>query len=260
MNEKPHNPNKTKHVTPCPCTGNSIVRSEGEVLIIVVRTSFNIPLALPYCIWGTLYLQNNSFPVPLQPYLPAGVTVFTVQDNSILTFVYTDSLGNSDTIQVFMATEGLISYFDTLTSLNTNYLRSELAYYNINTFPDFAPLLTDDQMNTLKAASIYFQKTGGAGTKKTETLKPLTRNLPNQSQPKITEVSLKHQEIKPDTVWIHQFEYVQLGGLVQFLVNYWNVIINERIDMNAEKIKQSQLFEKGSTTKHSQQYKDLNER
>jgi hypothetical protein len=262
MNEKPHNPNKKKHVSPCPCTGNSIVRSEGEILIVVIRQSFNIPLDLPYCIWGTLYLQNNSFAVPLQPYLPTGVTVFTIIDpgNPVVTFVYTDSLGNSDTIQVLMPPQGLISYFDTLTSLNTNYLRTELAYYNCNALPDdFAPLLTDGQMNTLKSASLYFQKTGGAGAKQTEDIIPLSRNFANQSQPKITELSFKHQELKPDTVWIHNFAYVQLGGLVTFLVNIWNVIINERIDMNAEKIHLASLFSKGEIEKHSEQYEQLNE-
>jgi len=258
MDKKAVTPVKEKHKAPCPCAGNSIVRSEGEILIIVVRTSFNIPLDLPYCIWGTIYLQGNSFPQILQPYLPTGVTVFTVQDNAILTFVYTDSLGNSDTIQVFQPPQNLISYFDTLTSLNTNFLRSELAYYNCNILPDQAPLLTDDQMNTLKAASLYQQKISGMGNKQNEAIVPLTRNLPNQSQPKITELSFKRQEIKPDTVWVHQFAYVQLGGQVTFLVNAWNVIINERIDMNAERINTKKLFSE-TKFKHSQQYRDLNE-
>lgn len=235
--EKVINTDKHKYKAPCPCSGNSIVRSEGELLLIVVRQSFNIPTALPYCLWGTLYLQGNNWATSLQPYLPAGVTCVTNTDNASVNFIYTDSLGNSDVISVFTPPQLQISYPELLANLNTNYLRSELVYFNCNTGPDPTPVLTSDQMQTIKAGALYQQKTGALGGKNTENIIPYTRNLPNQSEPKITEISLKHQEIKPDTVWVHQFEYVLLGGQVGFLVFYWNFIINARINMNEEKIK-----------------------
>lgn len=256
---KKFEPGKNKTSSPCPCSGNSIVRSEGEIRIVVVRTSFNIPFDLPYCIWGTLYLQGNSFALPLQPYLPTGVTVTTIIDpgNPLINFVYTDSFGNSDTIQVFSPPQDVTNYFDTLSSLNTNYLRTELAYYNCNVLPDAPPLLTDDQYNTLKAAPLYFQKSTGGTRKEIETIVPLSRNWANQSNPKITELSFKHQEVKPETVWIHSIAYIHMGGLVTFLVNIWNVIINERIDMNKEKFEKKELF-KERPFKHSKQYEEIN--
>lgn len=222
-----------KHERPCPCAGNSIARSEGELVIEVIRTSFNIQEDLPYCIWGTSYLNTNSYPVILQPYLPAGVTVMSITDNNVLTLVYTDAFFNSDTIIIKVPDTSLISYFEILASLSTNYMRSELILFNCNAAIR-PPVLSQEQINKLKQPGLYFQRIGGINSKSNEVIIPYTRNMINNTTPQITEISLNNKAVKPDSVWVHSFAYTLLGGAITQLRFYWEIIVNERIDANEE--------------------------
>ena len=230
----PHSKPKKKK-DPCACSGNSLVRSKGEYLIQVLRTGFTIASDLPYCIWGTIYANGNNFATVLQPYLPAGVTVTSKVDSVGVTFTYVSGC-NSDTITVFADPDALLSYSEMLANLNTNYIQSELMYFSNNTEVLVLPTLTDQNNKILQNAPLYFQKIDGGGAKNNEYIKPLSRRIPNNSVPDITEISMRNQAIKPDTVWIHKFAYITQGGAFSTLQFSFMVVLNKIINMNDEKM------------------------
>lgn len=225
----------------CFCSGNSIVRSEGEFTIVVIRNSFNIKKDLPYVMWGSIYMNGNNFATALQPYLPGvGVTTQIVGENLI--FTYTEG-PFVDQIIVIAIPTGMMSYPEMLASLNTNYLRTELVYFHNNTQIPGRPVLTLAQNLICQSKPLYLQKVGGLGSKGNEQITPLTRQLPNNSTPDVLELSLRHQEIKPDTFWVHQFAYLLIANKKP-LVYAWQVIINEVINMNEEKMSLSEIEKK----------------
>ncbi len=221
---------KTEKHEDCTCAGNSIVRSKGEYTIVVARNGFKIKEDLPYPIWGTLYLQSQNFATAVKDYLPAGVTCSSVVSGENINLSYTDGV-NTDTISIFAIPTGLLSYPEMLTSLNTAYLKSELAYFCNNTQVGNLPLLTDQQNKICQAQPLYLSKIGGLGNKGNELITPLSRHLPNNSVKDLIEVSLRKQDIMADTVWIHKFAYINMTEK-SLLVFYWQIIINEIVNMN----------------------------
>jgi hypothetical protein len=222
---------KTEHKSECPCAGNSIARSKGEVTIVVRRQSFRIKKNLPYCIWGTQYLQGNSFAVALIPYIPVGVTLLVIQSGNTVTFQYTQG-ANVDNIIVTCPPNTTISYMEIIQNLNTNFLKSELIYFNCNADANSPTLTTTDSI-TIRSQILYFLKKASLGKKTTETLIPQTRTQVNNSQPNIVELSFPNKTIKPDTVWVHTFPFLLLGGgPLTELTFYWQVIINDIINVN----------------------------
>lgn len=214
----------------CTCAGNSIVRSKGEYTIVVVRNGFKIKEDLPYPIWGTLYLQSQNFATAVKDYLPAGVTCSSSVVGENINLSYTDGV-NTDNISIFAIPTALLSYPEMLTSLNTAYLKSELAYFCNNTQVGNLPLLTDQQNKICQAQPLYLSKIGGLGNKGNELITPLSRHLPNNSVKDLIEVSLRKQDIMADTVWIHKFAYINMTEK-SLLVFYWQIIINEIVNMN----------------------------
>ena len=214
----------------CKCSGNAIVRSKGEYTIVVARNGFKIKEDLPYPIWGTLYLQSGNFATAVRDYLPAGVTCTSSVVGENINLSYTDGV-NTDDISIFAIPTGLLSYPEMLTGLNTAYLKSELAYFCNNTQVGNLPLLTDQQNKKCQAQPLYLTKIGGLGNKGNELITPLSRRLPNNSVNNIIEVSLRKQDIMPDSVWIHKFAYINMTEK-SLLVFYWQIIINDIINMN----------------------------
>lgn len=233
---------KKKPEVKCGCAGNSIVRSKGEFTVFVRRNTFTIAQPLPYCIWGAMYL-NANFSQAIQPYLPVGVTCFAKINGGIVTFTYTSGL-LSDSIDVFGNPDGLLSYPEMVANLNTNYLKTELVNFGLNA-SIIAPIitLTALQIKTLQIQPLYLQKIGGMSSKDNEMISPLTRKLPNNSVNDIIEISMRNQIIKPETFWVHQFANVVIAGN-RPLINYFNVFINDIINMNADKMSLSEIREK----------------
>jgi len=228
---------KPKHQSPCHCSGNEITRSEGEIVITVTRNTFFLLVPLPYCIWGALYVQSN-FGAVLKDYLPPGITVTSVnnEDGSI-TFSYTDGL-ETDTISISSPSASIISYLENVASLNTNMMRSNFMTFNCNS-GNPNPFYSNDQIDNLQSGGLYMQKTSagslGGGYKSTQVIIPNSRKQINNSVPNIIELYLRNEEVKPDTVWIHQFAYAsdaipgRLPSPIQFT---FTVFISERINMN----------------------------
>lgn len=214
----------------CKCTGNSIVRSKGEYTIVILRRGFRIKEDLPYPIWGTLYLQAQNFAVAVKDYLPAGVTCSSTVAGETITLAYTDGV-NTDHIDIFAIPTALLSYPEMLTGLNTAYLKSELCYFCNNAQVGNLPLLTAQQNKILQAQPLYLGKIGGLGDKANELITPLSRSLPNNSVKDVIEISLRKQNIMPDTVWVHKFAYINMTEK-NVLVFYWQIIINEIVNMN----------------------------
>jgi hypothetical protein len=231
----------------CFCSGNSINRSEGEYTIIVVRSGFTLHFDLPYIILGSMYLPGNNFATGLQEYLPPGITVTTVQTvfggNPAIAFIYTDGI-DTDNIILFSVPDAMLSYPELLSNLNTNYMRSELMYFCNNTQVPGLPLLTDAQNKLIQSKPLFLQKLG-MGKKANEVITPLSRKLANNSVSDLIEISLRHQEIKPNTVWVHKFAYLHLTEH-RDLVFYWQIIFNEIINMNDEKLCVEQTKEAAS--------------
>lgn len=218
----------------CECAGNSIVRSKGEYTIVVVRAGFKIRYDLPYCIWGTMYLNGNNFGAALKDYLPPGVTCTTTVDKENINFVYTDGI-NTDVIQVFAIPGNMISYPEMLASLNTNYMKTELVYFCNNTQVGNLPILTDEQNKILQAQPLIPTKLGSIGAKSMELITPLSRQLPNNTVRDVLEISMKKQDIRPETVWIHKFAWLKLTEK-NVLVFYWQIFFNDIINTNEERL------------------------
>lgn len=223
----------------CKCSGNSIVRSKGEYTIVVARNGFRIKQDLPYCLWGTMYLNGGNFATALKDYLPAGVTCNSAVNGINIVFTYSDGV-NTDTIAVFAIPTGLVSYPEMLASLNTSYLKTELVYFCNNTQVGNLPLLTPEQDKICQAQPLYLQKLGSTGSKDVELITPLSRRLPNNTVTNVLEISMRRQDIKPQTNWVHKFAYLKLTEK-NLLVFYWQVIINDIINMNEEQQTASQL-------------------
>lgn len=224
------NAKKHKHEKPCECSGNSVTRSKGELVITVTRTSFNLPFDLPYCIWGALYV-NTNFGVVLQPYLPAGITVRTGTDDNIISFIYTDGI-LTDVIQVTIPSAGIINYLAILSSLNTNYMRTEFMLFDCNAAND-GTIITDQQIKKSQSNPLYLQTVSGGGMKEAQVIIPSSRTNINNSVKQIIEVYLRNEPVKPETVWIHNFAYLLLMGSLQYS---FTVFISERVNMNSEKV------------------------
>ena len=217
----------------CKCSGNSIVRSKGEYTIVVVRNGFRIKEDLPYCIWGTMYLNGQNFSTAINQYLPVGVTCSSVVSGENIIFTYTNGLV-TDIIQVFAIPTALVSYPEMLANLNTNYMKTELVYFCNNTQVGNLPILTAEQNKILQGAPLYLQTLGSMGSKNNELITPLSRQMPNNSVKDVIEISMRKQDIKPQTVWVHKFAYVTLTER-NTLVFYWQIIFNEIVNMNEER-------------------------
>ena len=238
QNKNRHNVKKKEEKC---CGGHPIIESEGEIVIGFQRASFNLTVGLPFAFWGTLYIGLNNFGAVLAPYLPAGITVTSHidQTNGNLIFRYTDGT-NVDTIIMNMP-ESLISYSETLESINTSYMRTNYAIMSVNSSPT-APTLSNQNIYLLQSNAFIFTKvsalsnTGGSKTK--DIIIPRSRMNPNTSQLNIIELYLRKQEVKPDTVWITTFPYINTGSEPVPIDNYLTVIINEFFDVNndADKI------------------------
>lgn len=219
----------------CPCAGNSIVRSKGEYTIFVERLTFNMKNDLPYPLFGTLYLSGQNFATPLAPYLPSGVTVTSaIIANGIIELTYTDG-SYTDIIHVGFARQELSSYPEMLANLNTNYLNTELVYFCSNVEFEDAVVLDDLENCIIQSKPLYLLKIGGLSSKSNELITPLTRRSPNTTQKNIVEIYMRSQDIKPDTVWIHVFPASNRIQEGERLVFYWQVFINEIVNMNDER-------------------------
>jgi hypothetical protein len=219
----------------CGCSGNSIVRSKGEYTIIVARNGFKIQEDLPYPIWGTLYLQNQSFDTAVRDFLPPGVTCVSSVVGENINLAYTQG-ANTDNISIFAIPGNLLSYPEMLSGLNNQFLKTELAYFCNNTQVGNLPLLTDQQNKKCQAQPLYIKKIGGLSNVQNELITPLSRHLPNNSVKDVIELSLRKQEIHPDTIWIHKFAYINMTEK-NLLVFYWQIIINEFVNLNNKAFK-----------------------
>jgi hypothetical protein len=132
-----------------------------------------------------------------------------------------------------------------LSNLRTNYLRSEVSYFSNNTEVRVLPALSTSNNAILQNAPLYLQKIGGDGDKKNEMIKPFSRRLQNNSVPDVIELTMRNQEIKSDTVWVHKFAYIAQGGNFDTLQFSFLVIINESLNLNEER-SLSQIKEKSS--------------
>ena len=213
----------------CKCP-HPISQSVGELVLIVTRSSFSINAALPYGIWGSIYSQASSYGVVLQPYLPTGVTVTSANTNDGVLFTYTQGLA-VDTIRVTVPTIGLISYLEVVNNLKTNYMSSCLAVFNCNAANN-APFLSNEQIYDLQSGGLYLQKVGATGDKSAELIIPTTRRQLNNSIPNVIEIYLRNTPIKAETVWVHQFPWVQPQEPPVPLVFQWTVFFSERFDAN----------------------------
>lgn len=229
--------------TSCACSGNSIVRSKGEYTIVVVRNGFKIKQDLPYAIFGTVYLNGQNFATAIKDYLPSGVTCVSSVDKENIIFEYTETAtGLIDRIILFVIPSGIISYPQFLANLNTNYLKTELVYFCNNTQVPNQPVLSLIQDKKLQAQPLYLQRISGMSQKDNELITPLSRRLPNNTVSNVLEISMKRQDIRAETVWIHKFAYVKLTEK-NTLVFYWQIIINDIINLNEERQNTSELIE-----------------
>lgn len=229
----------------CKCSGNSIVRSKGEYTVIVTRLTFNIKQNLPYVIWGSIYLNGENFATAIRDYLPAGVTATSeiVGETVVLTYTKAD---HTDRIVISTAADESVSYVQMIANLKTNYLKSELVYFCNNALPPI-PILTNDQNKFLQSTPLYLVKIGGLSEKSTETIIPYTRKVPNNSVLDVSEIYLRHQDVKPNTNWIHVFAWIKLSGTTPSLGFYWQLIINDIVNINEENMNIQQLREKSKT-------------
>ena len=228
---------KDEHTPPCKCSGNEVTKSKGEVIIYATRTGFSLPFSLPYCIFGTLYLQNFSFAQVIQNYLPPGITVNVIFDLNALIFSFTDGL-TSDNITVTSPDISLISYAEMLTNLNTNYLRTNYVLFDCNAADD-AEFLDQTQIKKLQGGGLFLQNIGAGGHKDVQLIIPKTRINGVQSVPNIINLDMRNEPIKPETVWIHSIANPVTpapGVVVKPIVFSFTVFISERINMNSEKI------------------------
>lgn len=217
----------------CKCKStSSIVNSKGEYTIMVQREGFGTLVDLPYPIWGTVYLQSKNFAQSIKDYLPAGMTVTESNENGIITLSYFNGL-STDIIRIFAIPSSLLSYPEMLSGLNTAYLKSELVYFCSNTSIPTANVTTP-QNKVLQNAPLYLGKIGGMGDKSNELITPYTRRLPNNSVNDIVEIAMRNQDIKPETVWIHKFAYIQNIPILNF---YWHVFFNDIVNMNKKAFK-----------------------
>jgi hypothetical protein len=133
--------------------------------------------------------------------------------------------------------EGLISYSEEIESINTSYMKTNYCLLSVNSAID-APFLGNSDIYTLLDAPIIMTKvsalsvTGGSKTK--VVIVPRSRNTPQNTQLNVVELYLRHQEIKPDSVWITTFPFIALGGEGGSLQNYLTVFIDEIFDVNEQ--------------------------
>lgn len=230
-----HNTKKKKEKC---CGGNPIIESDGEIVIAFTRQTWNIPFPLPFGFWGTLYINNkNGFGSALAPYLPTGVTVTTNinQNTGDLIFTYTDGI-NIDTIALRIPSI-LINYAETVESINTTYMKSNYALLQVNAAIGAPFLQNDDIFNLLDPPFIMtkvsaLSNTGGSKTR--DIIIPRSRMTPSTTMPNIVELHLRHQNIKPDTIWITKFAYVVFASEPPPITNFLTVFINDIVDLNED--------------------------
>lgn len=230
--------NKFAEKKPCGCVNkcpHTISNSDGELVIVVTRDSFNITATLPYCIWGTLYL-NTNYGIVLQPYLPVGMTVANATNaNGNMVFTYTQG-GKVDTITVSVPVIGLISYLEILSNLKTNYMTSCFMTFECNASID-APLYDNTVIYGMQALGLFIQKVGASGDRNTQLIIPKTRRQINNSVINIIEIYLRKEPIKPDTVWIHSIPFVaslQPPLSAPPMEYNFTIYIADRVNMNAK--------------------------
>lgn len=213
----------------CPHT---ISNSVGEYVIKVVRQSYVLPFDLPYCIWGTLYV-NSNYGVVLAPFLPAGITVsnsITATGDILFTFA---NGPDTDTILVSMPSFSLITYVEMLSGLKTNYMKSCFMTFDCNAAND-PDILDNSLILQTQNLGLFLQSVGGTGDKRAQLIIPKSRRQINNSVMNIIEIYLRNEPIKPETVWIHSMPYYTIGGAPPIKLQEYNftVYITETVDIN----------------------------
>lgn len=220
-------------INKCPHT---ISNSVGELVIVVTRQTYVLPVALPYCIWGTLYV-NSNYGIVLQPYLPPGITLQsnTITPEGNMLFTYQNGGGDTDTILVSVPTIGLINYVEILSGLKTNYMRSCFMTFDCNSAND-ADTLDNSVILDIQSFGLFFQKVGGTGDKGAQLIIPKTRRQINNSVMNIIEIYLRNEPIKPETVWVHSMPYIVAipPALPKPQEYNFTVFITETVDINAK--------------------------
>lgn len=222
------------------CSGHPIIFSEGELVIQYTRTSFTIPFALPFCLWGTLYINNNNFGAILAPYLPANVSVVTSIDRNTgnLIFTYTYSITEAQDTIVLTIPQSLISYAEMLESINTNYMKSNYSILTVNSAIGAPYMVNSDIYSLLDYAFIFtkvsaLSNTGGSKTR--DIVIPRSRMNPQNTQVNIVEMFLRKQDVKPDAVWINSFAYTAtIAAFAVPITSSLTIFINQIFDMNKE--------------------------
>lgn len=220
-------------INKCPHT---ISNSVGELVIVVTRKTFTLPVTLPYCIWGTLYAQTN-FGVVVTPYIPVvvpaitGTSITTPQGN--LQFIYTNG-DTTDIIEVSVPGIGLISYLEILSGLKTNYFNTCFMTFDCNSKNDAITLDNSDILR-IQSEGLFLQKVGGTGNKDAQLIIPKSRRQINNSIMNIIEIYLRNEPIKPETVWVHSIPFINVMGYTNHEYNF-TIYISDKVDMNAAKI------------------------
>lgn len=217
----------------CGCT-HPISASVGELIIEITRNSFNIPDLLPYAMWGTLY-ANTNYGAVLQSYLPTGITVSSARIGGAVVFTYTSGI-LVDTITVTSPSIATISYLETIDNLKQNYMASCFMVFNCNS-GNTPPFLDNSLIYTLQSGGLFLLKVSADRDKQQQLIIPTTRRQINNSIPNMIEIYLRSEPIKAETVWVHQFPYINQGETPVPVMFQFTVFFSERVDMNAEKTK-----------------------
>jgi len=227
----------------CSCGGNPITASKGELVINVVRESFNVQADLPYCIFGTLYI-GTRFGNVLTSYLfgvstaNGPVTVTAAIVNNAIQFTYSDTV-ETDIITVSSPSISLISYLEALENINQNIMKTNYVLFDCNAGSG-APTLDNTSIYTLKSGGLFLQKSGGEGDKQQHLIIPQPRTTTGSTQINLVDLYMNNEPVKPDTVWVHQFKYLApaaFGGAAARIQFDYTVFISERVNLNKEEIK-----------------------
>jgi hypothetical protein len=82
------------------------------------------------------------------------------------------------------------------------------------------------------------QGVGGTGNKNAQLIIPFSRTQINNSLVNITEIYLRNEPIKPESVWVHYLpwlDFVGMGLPNRPLEYNFTIFISEKVDMNALK-------------------------
>lgn len=271
---------KSKHKpkSQCDCPTTEFGRSNGEMLIVVMRSSFNIKnFDLPYFLFGNLYLQggmNNAYNL-LEPYLNGMTLQIDIINDLQVQFTYTEG-ANVDTITLFFPpVYSVTDYVQFIRSLSTNYFTSSLMTVNYNIpVTDFVPLLGIAQANIGNIYSMMgcpflfyeIQSTSNVGgSKMAEAIYPASRLNSSQTIVRTTQfdmqyttttvdIFLNNKKINAQSAWITFFKsgmktgFGFLDPVEGVMLNTVSVLLNEKVDLNerAEQVYNANTSEHGN--------------